>query len=149
MTVRAKFRLGEITQTAGVSGTKYVFWAVCADEIPENQRYHKWTPSGRLEITVNNPAVSFELGQQYYLDFVPVSQPEQPSLGESESAALAAASDEGAQNQSIPTTDQDSASSDSSATTSPETTGIDSISSPTASPSSSSETAPTNPDSNI
>ena len=70
--VRAKFR---------VSGIKHLYWsqtareiemqAVMADEVPENQRYHKYTPSGTLTITIDNPPASdfFELGKEYYLDF--------------------------------------------------------------------------------
>ena len=39
--------------------------------MPENQRYHKYSPSGKLEITVSNPALrgAFKPGKSYYLDF--------------------------------------------------------------------------------
>jgi len=46
----------------------YEFTAVCNDGTPENERYHKYTPSGRVEITVDNPNVSFETGKSYYFD---------------------------------------------------------------------------------
>ncbi len=48
---------------------QYNFMAVGADNVPENQRYHKYTPQGNLTITVDNPSVEFELGADYYLDF--------------------------------------------------------------------------------
>ena len=73
--VRAKFRCSHFTQHAGYAGakgcTEYQFDAVCADEVPENQRYHQATPSGKLTITLTNHAVSFEPGKHYYLDFSP------------------------------------------------------------------------------
>ncbi|MBT2418376.1 hypothetical protein J7F01_41080 [Streptomyces sp. ISL-22] len=40
-------------------------------EPPEDQRYAKATPSGSLTIAVDNPAVIFEPGKQYHLDFTP------------------------------------------------------------------------------
>lgn len=69
--VRAKFRCSSVKQHENSTAKSYEFYAACADEVEENQRYHKYTPSGRLEIMVDNPAVSFELGKHYYLDFTP------------------------------------------------------------------------------
>jgi hypothetical protein len=69
MNVRAKFKCQEKHERAGSGCIEYNFNAVGADEVPENQRYHKYTPSGNLSITVNNPEVAFELGKAYYLDF--------------------------------------------------------------------------------
>lgn len=72
--VRAKFRVETITKTAtSPDGAIIELKAVCADEVPENQRFHKWTPSGSLHMTVNNPAAveQFVLGQEYYVDFTP------------------------------------------------------------------------------
>ncbi len=54
MTVRAKFN------------------AIGDDGTPENERYHRYTPSGILEMTVDNPAVTFAIQEAYYLDFSPV-----------------------------------------------------------------------------
>jgi hypothetical protein len=72
--VRAKFKCSHFTQHAswqkGVPGPReYFFEAVCADEVPENQRFHQATPSGKLSMYVDNRAVSFEPGKSYYLDF--------------------------------------------------------------------------------
>jgi hypothetical protein len=72
MNVRAKFRCTSVTSyEGGSSHRRYTFCAVGADHVPENQRFHKATPSGTLEIYVDNPAVSFEPGKSYYLDFSP------------------------------------------------------------------------------
>lgn len=73
--VRAKFRCQSITSNAGYGGQQFVFSAVgpADGEIPENERYHKYTPSGELKITVDNPPAQeqFALGEYYYLDFTP------------------------------------------------------------------------------
>ena len=72
--VRAKFKCSHFIQHAswqqGRPGSReYFFEAVCADEVPENQRFHQATPSGKLSMYVDNHAVSFESGKSYYLDF--------------------------------------------------------------------------------
>lgn len=82
MATRAKFRCQtENTkvwnrQHAVEHGTsrEYEFMAVYDDGTPENARYAKATPVGRLTITVDNPAVVFEPGKDYYLDFTPVDE---------------------------------------------------------------------------
>jgi hypothetical protein len=51
------------------------FTAVYDDGIPENQRFHKYTPSGRIELQVNNEAVDFEPGAEYYVTFTKVPKP--------------------------------------------------------------------------
>jgi hypothetical protein len=75
MSVRAKFTVQSITSHAHGQAKTVRLNAVCADEVPENQRYHRYTPSGSLEITIDNPAAleQFELGKSYYLDFTPAS----------------------------------------------------------------------------
>ena len=70
--VRAKFRLDEITNYSWGPGSKrFKFTAVYDDGIEENKRYSKATPSGTLEIQIDNPPAAefFELGKSYYLDF--------------------------------------------------------------------------------
>ena len=69
MSVRAKFKVSAVT--AMEHSTVVKLGAVCADEVPENQRYHKHTPAGSLEITVTNPAAAnqFAPGKVFYLDF--------------------------------------------------------------------------------
>lgn len=74
ITVRGKFRCTEEVKSAwlGEAARKVVFEAVYDLEIPEDRRFYKATPTGRLEMTVDNPTL-FEVGQHYYLDFTPVS----------------------------------------------------------------------------
>lgn len=78
MTVRAKFRcnsVGDFTpKAAGVAAGVRVFrFAAMYDtSIPEDQRYAKYTPSGELRLSVDNPNVEFAPGTDYYLDFTPV-----------------------------------------------------------------------------
>lgn len=72
-TTRAKFScFQEVVRTNqyGNDGKRtYEFQAVYDDGTPENERYSKYTPYGKLEIAVDNPAVVFKPGKLYYLDF--------------------------------------------------------------------------------
>lgn len=47
----------------------YEFSAVYDTNTPENKRFTRATPYGKLEIQVNNPDVTFRPGKSYYLDF--------------------------------------------------------------------------------
>lgn len=71
-TVRAKFRVSSV-EDYGQSKTVKLF-AVGADDIPENVRYHQASPFGELKITIDNMAAAahFEEGKTFYLDFIPV-----------------------------------------------------------------------------
>lgn len=74
MSVRAKFTLTEI-HTFSYGGKRFVFTPQYDTSIPEDQRFAKASPSGRFEITVDNPAAieQFTIGQAYYVDFSPVN----------------------------------------------------------------------------
>lgn len=79
MITRAKFRCYSATRVSYAPGQEdlpvtYRFQPMYDTSVPEDQRYAKYTPAGSLEITVDNPAVQFELGQEYYLDFTKVEQ---------------------------------------------------------------------------
>lgn len=74
MNVRAKFRLISKEQLAYGDQIKYRFQPQYDTSVPEDRRYAKYTPSGELWIQVDNPAVSFDLGAEYYLDFTLVSE---------------------------------------------------------------------------
>lgn len=65
-TVRAKFQC-----TTNEDG-KIVLEARYDDKIPEDQRFAKATPSGRLEMRVDNPDAVARLtpGKSYYLDLI-------------------------------------------------------------------------------
>lgn len=76
MTVRAKFQLQEITTTAW--GSKRLKFSCQYDSnIPEDQRFQKATPSGHIEMQIDNPAAveQFTLGDYYYADFNAAPKP--------------------------------------------------------------------------
>ena len=68
--VRCKMKCDSVLETP--HAREYSFSAVCADEIPENLRYHKYTPSGSLKLSVTNPDVKYQVGASYYFDSSPV-----------------------------------------------------------------------------
>lgn len=70
-TVRAKFRCNSVVDFGPTTAKAVNFTAVMDNDTPENERYAKYTPSGQLNIHVDNPAVVFEPGKAYYLDFTP------------------------------------------------------------------------------
>lgn len=72
--IRAKFLCASETRHAyGQSGQRtYKFTAVYDPDLPEDQKFNKYTPSGSLEMVIDNPAAHFEPGRFYYLDFTPV-----------------------------------------------------------------------------
>lgn len=73
MTVRAKFKCTSVERFSAAEGPRtYRFAAMYDPSIPEDERYAKYTPTGELRISVDNPAVVFECGRDYYLDFTPV-----------------------------------------------------------------------------
>ncbi len=39
----------------------------------ENKDFFRWTPGGKIELSVVNPATAeqFEVGKEYYVDFTP------------------------------------------------------------------------------
>lgn len=73
MTVRAKFRCNSV-QTFANGQRNYAFSAMHDTSTPENARFTRYTPSGALNFTVDNPAVEFTPGEDYYLDFTPAAQ---------------------------------------------------------------------------
>ena len=78
MNVKAKFVVQSVT-TYAYGGREIKATAVTGgpNEIPENQRFHKATPSGSLTMTVDNPPAAevFVPGMEFYLDFTPVPKP--------------------------------------------------------------------------
>jgi len=77
MTVRAKFRCTSDTHTPGFGNGpqhEYRFSPIYQADVPEDQRYAKATPSGEVRLLVDNPAVVFEVGAYYYLDFTKVEE---------------------------------------------------------------------------
>ena len=69
MSVRSKFRVVSVTDFGFTKQVKLA--AVSGDGIPENARFHKYTPSGQIEMTIDNPPASeqFTPGKECYVDF--------------------------------------------------------------------------------
>lgn len=78
MAVRAKFRCSAVKHRKNTPDPtenlvrEFEFDALYDDTVPEDQRYARYTPSGKLTITVDNPAVDWQPGHYYYLDITPV-----------------------------------------------------------------------------
>lgn len=66
--VRAKFICHEVAKT--MNGQTVRMQPVVSGG-PENEQFFKYTPFGNLEMGTVNPAVQFEPGKEYYLDFTP------------------------------------------------------------------------------
>jgi hypothetical protein len=75
MTVRAKLHL--VSETQHEWGGKTLRFETRYDPaIPEDQRFQKATPSGHIELSIDNPSAleQFALGGNYYVDFTPAPQ---------------------------------------------------------------------------
>ncbi len=75
MNVRAKFQCQSInhimTHSPGEQTAILTFAPVYDNGSGENKTWSKYTPQGKLEMTVTNPdaVAAFEVGKSYYLDF--------------------------------------------------------------------------------
>ena len=71
MKVKAKFKCESVTRYTGSVEVKMN--PVCADEVEENQRFHKYTPCGELKMQITNENLfdSFVPGKNYYVDITP------------------------------------------------------------------------------
>lgn len=77
MKVRAKFFVFSVTRVTG--GAVNVVLSPVTSGSEENKDFWKYTPSGKLEMsmTAGIPAAdAFEPGQEFYLDFTPVTAKE-------------------------------------------------------------------------
>ncbi len=75
MTIRAKLQVTAITSHV-YTGGKTIRLSACYDQsTPEDQRFCEATPSGHLEMLIDNPAVlsMLELGQYFYIALIPVA----------------------------------------------------------------------------
>lgn len=72
--MRAKFYLYSKTEYSGADTVNLIFQAVTKDT-EENKTFWKYTPSGKLEMSVRQEAGDwFVIGKEYYLDFTPTSE---------------------------------------------------------------------------
>lgn len=76
MTARAKFSCESMEVFVGTY-RNYRFRAINDDSTEENRKFTKYTPAGQLQISVDNPSISFVPGKEYYLDFTPVDEEEE------------------------------------------------------------------------
>lgn len=74
--MRAKFRIGHIEKHSEQCETLHMNAVAKSNGYPadgsdEDNTYAKFSPSGRLEIQIANPALigKFAVGEVYYLDF--------------------------------------------------------------------------------
>ena len=71
--VRAKFRVTSIKKVVSYNSDQHETDHVSLNPVsdPANKTWSKWTPSGQLEMQINNPEAlnQFKLGQCYFLDF--------------------------------------------------------------------------------
>lgn len=70
-TVRAKFKCDRAERDlSGDDPYVSVYFNAVIDDGPENASWSKWTPSGKLQMTISNPGLidHFEAGKEYYLD---------------------------------------------------------------------------------
>ncbi len=74
MTVRAKFTVAVVTAHASTSGKTIKLQAIYETSIPEDRRFYDATPTGSLEMFVNNPVAIERLarGKSFYVDFTPI-----------------------------------------------------------------------------
>lgn len=72
MTVRAKFKCESVADSQDDSTT--IRLTAVVDGSEENKKFFKWTPNGSITIgTVNEEAAKqFEVGKEYYVDFIPL-----------------------------------------------------------------------------
>lgn len=77
MSVKAKFKVESVTDFGPSMGKQVRLRAVSDDGIPENQRYHKYTPSGEITLSIDNPSAAdqFIPGKAFYVDFTSADQP--------------------------------------------------------------------------
>lgn len=75
-TIRAKMSVSTVTRNADQSGnisSENITLQAVYGGSEENKQWSKWTPSGTLTMTINNPDAFGKLlpGQFYFIDLVP------------------------------------------------------------------------------
>lgn len=77
MNLRAKFKVVSVETPVDYSDQRVLTLEACIDESGDNKDWSKWTPSGRLEMTVTNEAAfpkidGLDAGDVYWVDLSPV-----------------------------------------------------------------------------
>jgi hypothetical protein len=73
MNVRCKFKCRRIEDTVGSAAKEVTFETQYDPGLPEDVRFTKATPWGKLMVSIDNPAAleHLEVGRDYYLDLTP------------------------------------------------------------------------------
>lgn len=74
--VRAKFRCVSVRVGEGEHAQAEIRLEPVTSGSDENKSFFKYTPSGRVELGVVNPAAAaqFQEGREYYVDFTPAAE---------------------------------------------------------------------------
>lgn len=84
MKVRAKFMCHGVNNlyTIGDGVCAIVTMAPVYGDGADNAEWSKWTPQGKLEMTITNPTAieAFNLGKAYFLEFTPEGEPVSEAL---------------------------------------------------------------------
>jgi hypothetical protein len=73
-TVRAKLRCTSVTNHADMTARTFEFTAQYDTSIPEDRRFQQYSPSATFKTLVDNPAIDWQPGKSYYVDFTPVEE---------------------------------------------------------------------------
>jgi hypothetical protein len=79
MKMLTKFKLEELKKYANFPGVSLMFMPSIDADI--NKSFAQNTPSGKIELTINNPNLvnTFEVGQEYIVEFSLVESSDQPT----------------------------------------------------------------------
>lgn len=74
---KAKFKVQSVEIPEGSPDQRQLVLEACIDESGDNQNWSKWTPAGRLELTITNEHLfpgldALSPGDLYWLDINPV-----------------------------------------------------------------------------
>lgn len=75
--VRAKFHCVSNEKTSSTDEAGYIIKLFpVASGSKENEQFYKWTPAGSIDLNIVNEgaAVAFEVGKEYYVDFIPADK---------------------------------------------------------------------------
>lgn len=74
--IRAKFAVSAVTSYNDTHAKTVRLMPLYDPSLPEDQRFSEATPSGSIEMFVNNPSALDALvpGRKFYVDFIPVDE---------------------------------------------------------------------------
>lgn len=76
--IRCKFRVESIEENYSPGSKKVALVTQYDQSLPEDGRFTRWTPSGRMEVVIDNPAAIAQLkvGGYVYVDLTPIEAKE-------------------------------------------------------------------------